>query len=225
VTAAVIFDLDGVLVDSEQLWDQARREFTAQHGGHWLPGATTAMQGMSSVEWSGYLRWTLGVQLPEPEIAELVAERLLDLYETKLPLLPGAAGAVRRIGSRWPLGLASSSNRSVIDTVLDRAALRPLFAATVSSEEVRRGKPAPDVYLEAARRLGYPPQSCAAVEDSANGIRSAVAAGMLVAAIPNRQFPPPADVLATADLALNGLDELTVQALEDADSGRSRAPG
>jgi HAD superfamily hydrolase (TIGR01509 family) len=217
VIQAVVFDLDGVLIDSERLWDQARREVTAQHNGCWSPEATTAMQGMSSTEWSRYLRDSLGVQLSPEAISDLVVANLLDQYERGLPLLPGAIETVRRIGRRWPLGLASSANREVIDKVLALAGLKDAFAATVSSEEVPRGKPAPDVYLEAARRLGQPPRACAAVEDSANGIRSALAAGMRVVAIPNREYPPPAAVLADANLAVASLSDLIPTLLDQLD--------
>jgi HAD superfamily hydrolase (TIGR01509 family) len=209
VIQVVIFDLDGVLLDSEQLWDQARREVTARHDGRWRPEATRAMQGMSSAEWSRYLRDALGVDLPPDRIADLVVANLLERYQRGLPLVAGAVEAVRRIGQRWPLALASSANRVVIDKVLAVAGLEDAFRATVSSEEVPRGKPAPDVYLEAARRIGRPPGACAAVEDSANGIRSAIAAGLRVVAVPNRDYPPPAGVLADADRVVASLGELT----------------
>ena len=211
---AVVFDLDGVLVDSEQLWDQARREVAIEHGGHWRPDATAAMLGMSSVEWSEYMRDTLGVDLPPGQIVELVVSSLLEQYRRRLPLIPGAREAVQRIGRRWPLALASSAGRPVIDTVLAVAGLQHEFQATVASEEVPRGKPAPDVYLEAVRRLGQPPADCAAVEDSANGIRSAAAAGLHVVAIPNRDYPPPASVLAEAQLVIDSLADLTVERVE-----------
>jgi HAD superfamily hydrolase (TIGR01509 family) len=214
VIEAVVFDLDGVLLDSEELWDRARREVVAQHGGRWHDGATAAMQGMSSVEWAAYLHDTLAVNLPTDEIVDLVVDDLLDRYRARLPLLPGAIDAVRRVGPRWPLGLASSSNRVVIDAVLRMAKLDGAFAATVSSEEVPNGKPAPDVYFEAARRLHQDPRSCAAVEDSTNGIRSALAAGLHVIAVPNRTYPPSEDVLAEAAVVLDGLDELTMDVVD-----------
>jgi HAD superfamily hydrolase (TIGR01509 family) len=206
---AVILDLDGVLIDSEQLWDQAREELVRDTGGRWRPDATQAMLGMSSHEWAAYLRDQLGVPLSPAEINERVVARLLDHYRTQLPLLPGAVEAVQRLAERWPLGLASSSNRPVIDVVLDRADLTRLFQVTVSSEEVGRGKPAPDVYLEAAARLGCRPDVCAVIEDSANGVRAGVAAGMTVVAIPNPHFPPPDDVLALARIVLPDIGQLT----------------
>ena len=210
---AVIFDLDGVLVDSEQVWDQARRDLVQELGGHWEPGATEAMLGMSSTEWSAYLHTRLGVSLGPPEINAEVVRRVLADYRAHLPLLPGALAAVRRMAARWPLGLASSSNRAVIDAVLEEAGLTRLFGVTVSSEEVGRGKPAPDVYLEAARRLGVAAPVGAVIEDSANGIRSGVAAGMAVVAIPNPHFPPPADVLAQATVVLADIGDLTPEVL------------
>ncbi len=206
---AVIFDLDGVLVDSEHLWDRARQELVEQRGGRWQSGATEAMQGMSSSEWSAYLRDQLGVPLSARQINDEVVARLLGYYQDDLPLVAGAKDAVRRMAGSWPLGLASSSNRTVIDAVLERAGLAPFFQATVSSEEVPRGKPAPDVYLAAAERLQVPPAACAAVEDSANGVRSGVSAGMTVVAIPNLRYPPADDVLALARFVLRGLPDLT----------------
>src|SRR5439155_22784026 len=134
--------------------------------------------------------------------------RMIARYEERLPLIDGAVDAVRRVGARWPLGLASSSNRQVIDRALELAGLAPLFSITVSSEEVDRGKPAPDVYLEAARRLEVESARCAAVEDSGNGIRSAADAGMRAIAIPNRLFPPPPDALALAAVVLPSFRDL-----------------
>jgi HAD superfamily hydrolase (TIGR01509 family) len=211
---AVLFDQDGVLIDSEGAWDAARRAIVAENGGHWKAQATRAMMGMSAPEWSRYLRDELGVALDPAEISERVVARLLAGYERELPLLPGAVAAVRRVAARWPVGLASSANREVIDAVLAASGLAGTFGATVSGEEVARGKPAPDIYLEAARRLGVEPGRCAAVEDSSNGLRSAAAAGMRVVALPNREFPPEDDALALASLVLDSLDELTPAALE-----------
>ncbi len=212
---AVVFDLDGVILDSEQLWDATRRSVVAEHGGVWRDDATSAMQGMSSPEWSRYMRDRLTVPLLDDEIMHLVVAGLLARYERELPLLPGAVEAVRRVASQWPLALATSSNRVVIDKVLELSGLTGAFDVTVSSEEVARGKPFPDVYLAAARGLGAAPEQCAAVEDSTNGIRAAIAARMHVAVVPNPHFPPPDDVLAGADLVLSSLDDLTVEALEE----------
>jgi HAD superfamily hydrolase (TIGR01509 family) len=208
--AAVVFDLDGVLVDSEQLWDEVREDLARELGGRRHDQAQADMMGMSSPEWSRYMHDVIGLSEPPDEINAEVVHRLLVHYRESLPLIDGAVEAVERLAGRWPLGVASSSNREVIDAVLDAAGITERFAATVSSEEVARGKPAPDVYVEAARRLGVDADSCAAVEDSRNGIRSAHAAGMRVIAIPNAHYPPPQDALALADAVLASLDELTV---------------
>jgi HAD superfamily hydrolase (TIGR01509 family) len=208
MTGAVVFDLDGVLIDSEQAWDAARRTVVADHGGRWTDTATRAMQGMSSTEWSRYLVETLGMQLSPEAANAAVVEAMLAGYRKRLPMLPGAREAVERLAARGPLALASSSNRELIDLVLERMGVAGKFAATVSSEEVARGKPAPDVYLEACRRLGLEPAQCTAVEDSENGIRSAHAAGLRVIAIPNPHFPPAPDALALADAVLPNLDAL-----------------
>jgi HAD superfamily hydrolase (TIGR01509 family) len=218
VIEAVVFDLDGLLLDTEQVWDEVREALTHERGGRWHEHAQADMMGMSSKEWSRYMHEELGVPDPPEEINRLVVERMQERYRQELPLVDGAVEAVRRIGARWPLGLASSSNRPLIDLALQLMGVADLFQVTVSSEEVERGKPAPDVYLEAARRLGVGPEHVVAIEDSTNGIRSAKAAGMRVIAIPNPHFPPPPDVLAEADMVLESLAELTPDAVESASS-------
>ena len=211
---AVVFDLDGVLLDSEEIWDRAREELARERGGRWHDRAQRDMMGMSSTEWSRYMADVIGLPEPPEEINREVVQRLTELYREELPAIPGAREAVERLAARWPLGLASSSNRELIDLVLELLGVEHLFTATVSSEEVARGKPAPDVYLEAARRLGVDPTTAAAVEDSHNGILSAKAARMRVIAIPNAHFPPDEDALAAADVVLDSLAELTVDAVE-----------
>jgi HAD superfamily hydrolase (TIGR01509 family) len=209
VIEGIVFDLDGVLLDSEQIWDSVREELVRERGGRWHERAQRDMMGMSSLEWSRYLHDELGVPDPPEEISTEVVRRLESSYRERLPMLPGAREAVERLGARWPLGLASSSNRELIDLALELMGVRHFFTATVSSEEVARGKPAPDVYLEAARRLGVDRARAAAIEDSHNGIRAARAAGMRVIAIPNAHFPPGEDALAQADVVLDSLAELT----------------
>jgi HAD superfamily hydrolase (TIGR01509 family) len=218
MVAAVIFDLDGLLLESEQVWSVAKRRLTEETGGRWTGEAEHAMLGMSSPEWSRYMHEQLEVPLEAAEISAAVVRLLGELYARELPLLPGADEAVRRAAERWPLGLASSSNREIIESVLRRTGWAPLFAATVSSEEVERGKPAPDVYLEAARRLAAPPVGCVAVEDSSAGIRSAEAGGMFVVAIPNRAYPPEPEVVASAGVVLDSLHDLDASAIERAAS-------
>ena len=215
---AVVFDLDGLLLDTEQVWDEVREGLVRERGGQWHDRAQADMMGMSSTEWSRYLHEELGLAEPPEELNRIVVERMEERYRRQLPLVDGAVEAVRRLAERWPLGLASSSNRPLIDLALDEMGVAELFRATVSSEEVDRGKPAPDVYLEAARRLDVSPESVVAVEDSASGIRSAKAAGMGVIAVPNAHFPPPEEVLALADLQLESLAALTPDAVESASS-------
>jgi HAD superfamily hydrolase (TIGR01509 family) len=208
-TEAVIFDMDGVLVDTEHLWDEVREALTEEWGGRYTPEAQEAMMGMSSLEWSRYLHETVGLREPPEVINAEVVRRMLARYEVDLPVVPGAVEAVTQIAEQGlRLALASSSNRELIAAVLRQLDLTALFDVTVSSEEVPRGKPAPDVYLEAARRLGVEPARCVAIEDSASGIRAAHAAGMRVIAYPNRHYPPAADALALAEVVLDTAAEI-----------------
>ena len=205
-----------MLLDTEELWDEARRQMAEERGARWPEDAQRAMMGMSSREWSRYMHEEVGVPDPPEEISAEVVRHLENLYRERLPLIPGALQAVRRIGADRPLAIASSSNRPLIDLFLELTETAEAFDATVSSEEVEGGKPAPDVYLEAARRLGIDPKRCAAVEDSENGIRSAAAAGMKVIAIPNRVFPPGDEALSLAAVVLASLDELQPELVETA---------
>ncbi|MEO5575394.1 MAG: HAD family phosphatase [Gaiellaceae bacterium] len=200
---AVVFDLDGVIVDSEQVWDDVRERLAKERGGRWHDGAQAAMMGMSSPEWSAYMHEKLGLPESPAELNDEVVRRMLARYQGELPLIEGAVEAVRRLPVDFAMAVASSSNRPLIEAVLEGAEIAGLFDAVVSSEEVARGKPAPDVYLEAARRLGVHPKRCAAVEDSANGIHAAHAAGMRVIALPNAHYPPAEDALALADVVLS----------------------
>jgi HAD superfamily hydrolase (TIGR01509 family) len=211
---AVVFDLDGVLLDSEPAWASVREQLVHELGGRWHARAHVEMMGMSSTEWSRYMHDELAVPLEPSEISRVVVERLGERYRDELPLLPHAREAVQRLARRWPLAVASSSNRPLIDLVLELSGLAAQFAATVSSEEVDRGKPAPDVFCEAARRLAVPPDRCAAIEDSGNGILAARAARMRVIAIPRGDFPPEPSALAQADLVLGSLAELGVEEIE-----------
>jgi HAD superfamily hydrolase (TIGR01509 family) len=208
-----VFDMDGVLIDSEPVWERVRREFVAAHGGHWPADAQHRLMGMSTAEWSAYMAADFGLDFTPAQVAGRVIDGLAARYAAHLPLLPGAVDAVRRLAARWPLAVASSSPASMITVVLDAAGLRSSFTAAVSSEEVPRGKPAPDVYLEAAARLGVDPKACAAVEDSSNGLRAAASAGLTVIAIPRPEYPPAPDALTQARLTLHSLTDLTVDAI------------
>ena len=205
---AMIFDLDGVLIDSERTWDEVRRAVVAAHGGQWKPEATRVMQGMSTPEWARYLVEDLGAALTPDRIATTVIDEMAERYAAGPPVLPGAEATVRAVAARYPVAIASSSPPVLIAAFLDATGLTELVPVAVSSEQVGAGKPAPDVYLAAARHLGVPAEACAAVEDTTNGLRAALAAGMTVYAMPNPHFPPDPDVLARVDVVLTEIADL-----------------
>ncbi len=207
--SAIIFDMDGVLIDSEHIWERVRRDYVPRHGGTYSDNITGDVMGMSAPEWSEYLRTFAGVDGTAQQINDDVVGLVAASYRTQLPLFPGTTSVIRRLAERVPLAVASSSNRTLIDLVLRLANLEDAFVATVSSEEVGRGKPAPDVYLRAAEKLGFPATSCGAVEDSSNGIRAAHAAGCYVVALPHPQFPPSPDALALANVTLGGIGQIS----------------
>ncbi|GGK84699.1 HAD family hydrolase [Mangrovihabitans endophyticus] len=211
---AVVFDLDGVIIDSEGVWEQVRRAYVAEHGRQFLPDSQDRMMGMSTGEWSAHLSHEVGVPRSPEQVAGDVLARMAQRYRAALPVIDGSVAVVRAMAERYPLALASSSARLLIDQVLDTAGLAGAFRVTLSTEEVPRGKPAPDVYEEAARRLGLPPAACAAVEDSSNGLRSAAAAGLAVVCVPHGVYPPAADALAAADMVLDGIADLTPEAVQ-----------
>jgi len=208
--AAVVFDLDGILIDSEPIWEEVRRDFVTREGGTWYPGSQHPMMGMSTSEWSGYLSTKLQVRLQPSEIDARVIEAMAERYGSQPPLIEGAAEAVRALAARWPLALASSSPRLLIDRVLASSGLDRLFVFSISTEELKRGKPAPDVYLRTAARLGLAPGHCVAIEDSVNGVASALAAGMRVIAIPDPRYPLDRSLLKRVDATLKSIGELTV---------------
>jgi HAD superfamily hydrolase (TIGR01509 family) len=211
---AVAFDLDGTLIESERRWEQARREVAESAGGRWREDAQPSMMGLSTPEWIAYMQSELGVDLDAEQIRTGVLERLRASYSDQLPLIPGAADAVRRLAARWPLAVASSSPRELIELVLGLSGLEDCFAAVVSSAEVARGKPAPDVFLRACELLGVPAQRTLAIEDSGPGVDSAHAAGMPVILIPGREFPSPPEVLESADLVLDSIEQVSVEKVE-----------
>jgi HAD superfamily hydrolase (TIGR01509 family) len=211
---AVVFDLDGVIIDSEEVWEEVRRGYVAEYGREFRPDSQDRMMGMSTGEWSRHLAEEVGVPRTPEQVAADVLARMAERYRSDLPLIPGSVAAVRRIGERFTLALASSSARILIDQVLATAGLTDAFQVTLSTEEVPRGKPYPDVYLTAAEKLGLPPAVCAAVEDSSNGLRSAAAAGLAVVAVPHGVYPPAPEALAGASLIVSDLSRLTVEAID-----------
>ncbi|GGM97403.1 HAD superfamily hydrolase (TIGR01509 family) [Actinoplanes campanulatus] len=210
---AVVFDLDGVIIDTEEVWEEVRRAYVAEHGREFRPDSQDRMMGMSTGEWSAHLADEVGVPRTAPEVAADVLGRMAGRYREALPLIPGSVETVRALGARYRLALASSSARILIDQVLETAGLTGAFEVTLSTEEVPRGKPAPDVYLEAVGKLGLTPGACAAVEDSSNGLRSAAAAGLTVIAVPHGVYPPAADALAGARLVVKSITEVTPEAI------------
>jgi HAD superfamily hydrolase (TIGR01509 family) len=219
MVAAVVFDLDGVLVDSEPVWEEVRRQYVAGNGGHWRSETQRRLMGMSTAEWARYLSDDLGVRRTPERVAADVVEQMVARYKVRVPVMSGAAAVVRELAVQWPLGLASSSPSRLIQAALDAMELAGTFAVTLSTETVPRGKPAPDVYLAVAERLRVEPGECVAVEDSANGVRSAAAAGMRVIAVPHLQYPLDEDAHTRAALVVAGIREVTVAAVRAVDSG------
>lgn len=211
---AVIFDMDGIIIDSEEVWERARLAVVAEFGGTYHPDVPRDVMGMTSSEWSHYLRDRVGIPLSPEAIEREVIRRLVAEYERDPPFFPGAVAVVRTMGERWPTGIASSSGRELIDLVVALAGLGDSLRVTVSAGEVGRGKPAPDVYLRAAERLGADPRACVAIEDSSNGIRAGKAAGMRVVAVPHPLFPVAPDALTSADRILGRIAEFTPAVVE-----------
>ncbi|MFI6261727.1 HAD family hydrolase [Micromonospora sp. NPDC051006] len=211
---AVVFDLDGVIVDSEPVWEEVRRAYVATHGGTWQPDSQRRLMGMSTGEWARYLSDELGVSRTAEQVAVEVVDEMTRRYAAHVPLIDDADRVVRRLAARWPLGLASSSPTRLIAATLTATGLTDAFGATLSTEETERGKPAPDVYLAVARRMKVDPARCVAVEDSSNGVRSAAAAGMRVVAVPHGSYPLDPDAAALAAVTLGSIDELTPETVD-----------
>jgi HAD superfamily hydrolase (TIGR01509 family) len=206
---AVIFDLDGVIVDSEIWWDEARRDFAAQRGKPWTEADRAAVMGANSRQWSRTMRERLGLDEPDTRIERAIVDAVVERYRREgAPLIEGAVEAVRRIARDWATAVASSAHREVIDAALEATGLGDVFRVVVSSDEVDRGKPAPDVYLEAARRLGVDPRRSLVAEDSLNGVKSAKAAGMTCILVPNATIPPAPGTRELADLVIGRLSDL-----------------
>ena len=206
----VIFDLDGTLIESEQIWRDVRQAFVVEHGGRWLDGAQEKMIGMRTTEWAQYMHDDLGVAIQPEVIAEQVVNAVAQHLAKDVPILPGAGEALARLAGAFPLGLATSAARAVAETALAVTGWQKYFEVVVSADDVARGKPAPDVYLRALQLMKADSRSTAAIEDSANGIRSAYNAGLAVIAIPNREFPPDPASLALASRVLRDIGELDV---------------
>lgn len=206
----IVFDLDGVLIDTEQVWSDVRREFAATHGGHWTQDIDAPkVMGANSMEWAATMRENNGVDLPVEVIYRGIVDGVKAHYDRQLVVMPGAPEAIAALAREYRLGVASSSPVELIEYGLELAGLRRHFAEVISSDAVAAGKPQPDVYLEACRRLDALPARAAGVEDSSNGLRAVHAAGMAVIAVPHPGFPASAEAMGLADLVLSSLADLT----------------
>jgi len=210
IIQAIIFDMDGTLMETEEQWDVVRRQLAAEAGVPWPEGATQAMMGMSTPEWSEYLATSVGLPLTAAQAAEKTIDAMAAHHHEGVELLPGAVESVRRMAGNYRIAIASSSPRRLIDAGVEAMGIGELLGATVSTEEVATGKPAPDGFLRAAELLGVKPENCVAIEDSTNGVLSALAAGMAVVCVPPGFHPPSDDVLARTTV-LGSLDQLTVE--------------
>jgi HAD superfamily hydrolase (TIGR01509 family) len=217
----VVFDLDGVLVLSEHLWEEAWLDYAHRSGHPWSTDDTRRCQGMSVAEWGGYLA-DRTTHDPTDAIDTVIGSVARAYDAGQVSLVDGAADLVRVVAARVPVALASSAPRRIIDTVMGALGLGPWFGATVSSSEVAAGKPSPDVYLEAIRRLGVTAAGSLAVEDSSNGIRSATAAGLTVLAVPNPAYPLAPDAAAAADSIHDSLDGVGRRLLSLLDGSMAR---
>lgn len=220
MTQAVIFDLDGTLIDTEPVWESVRRELAAQDGIEWPESASRAMMGMSTREWSAYMADVVGIGPTAELAARRTIDGLVERYDRDLPVLPGAREVVRRLAAHWPLAVASSSPRDLIEHALQALGVRDLIAVVRSTEEgTARGKPAPDAFLWVADQLDAEPARTVVIEDSAGGIQAGLNAGMAVVAVPRPFLTPSDDLLAKASVVLAHLDELTVELVDNLGSG------
>jgi HAD superfamily hydrolase (TIGR01509 family) len=207
---AVIFDMDGVLVDSEVYWQESREDFARAVGKIWKPEDQRQAMGRSTVGWAQLMQERLAVDMPIDNIIADIKARVIARYEQRLPVLPGALEAVKKAASAYEVALASGSETSIIQLVMERTGLGEIFDVVVYGDTIPRGKPAPDIYLETARRLGVPPEQAVGIEDSANGIRALKAAGMYAIAVPSPAFLLPDEILALANATLPSLEAFTV---------------
>ena len=212
---AIIFDLDGLLVDSEPCWDAARAEMAAEAGvPDWNREDHHACMGVSTREWAEYMIRRLHLDLTWEETAERIVQKMQAMYARRIPFLPGAVEAVALAAAHYPVGLASGSERRLIDIVVADPAMAGKFRTVVCTDTMPRGKPAPDVYLAAAAGLRVSPERCVCLEDSGNGILAGAAAGMKVIAVPDPRFPPKPAALARAHLVLDSLRGFDLPLLE-----------
>jgi HAD superfamily hydrolase (TIGR01509 family) len=217
---AVIFDMDGLLVDSEPVWDKARSSMAAEAGKEWNQDDHKAVMGVNTEEWAAYMIQRLELTISPQEVQAEIVQRMLEMYRQRVPYLPGAVEAVTLAAQNYPTALASGSHRSLIDAVTNDAQMRGKFQVIQSADEVGVGKPAPDVYLQTARRLGFSPETCLCLEDSGNGILAGLRAGMKVIAVPDPRFAPKQEILDQAHLVLDSLTAFSLDTIRQMGSGQ-----
>ena len=215
---AVIFDMDGVLVDSEIYWDKARVEFASDRGKSWTPALQRLAMGRSTMGWARVMQTQLALDESLDDIIAEMKARVIAQYEARMPTRPGALDAVARMSERYRVGLASGSPTEIIKAVLRITGLDQIFEVMVYGDELPRGKPAPDIYFEALKRLAVAPGRSLGIEDSANGLRSLKAAGMYAVAAPSPGYPLAADVLALADAHISTLEDFTIELVQSIDA-------
>lgn len=203
--------MDGLLVDSEPCWHQARVRLAQEAGKSWTESDHQVVMGVSTPEWASYMLKRLELDMTAAELVERIVANMQEIYRQRIPFLPGAIQAVHLVSSRYLTGLASGSHRSLIETVLNDPYMQGRFRVVVSSDALPHGKPAPDIYLEAARLLGISPENCLCLEDSKNGILAGVAAGMKVIAVPDPRYKPPDEILHQADIVLSSLEHFSLE--------------
>lgn len=209
---AIIFDMDGLLIDSEPCWDEARRIMANEVGVDWNKDDHKAVMGVSTHEWVSYMKKRLSLEIEDKELEERIISNMRQIYSERIPFLPGALETVTLASSNYPTGLASGSPQGLIDTVTSDPGLQGKFQVILSGDNFEKGKPAPDIYLAAAKHLQVEPEKCVCLEDSGNGILAGKNAGMKVIAVPDPRFMPSQEKLGQADLILSSLQDFSLEA-------------
>lgn len=217
---AIIFDMDGLLVDSEPVWDKARSSMAAEAGKEWNEKDHRAVMGVSTEEWASYMIQRLELTISPEEVQAEIVQRMLEMYREGVPYLPGAVEAVNLASGHYPTALASGSHPNLIEAVVNDAPMQGKFKVVLSADEVGVGKPAPDVYLQTAHRLGIPPQQCLCLEDSGNGILAGLRAGMKVVAVPDPRFAPSQEILRQAHLVLTSLEAFSLETIRQLEASQ-----
>jgi len=210
---AVIFDMDGVLVDSEVYWLKSREEFARDLGKVWTDADQRMAMGRSTIEWAHVMKERLALGWSLERIMDDVMARVMAHFEERLPTRPGAIEAVHLAASQYRVALASGSPTKIIQHVMQLTGLDQIFEFMVYGDDIPNGKPAPDIYIEAMRLLGVSPAESVGIEDSGNGLRSLKAAGMHIIAAPSPAFPLSDELLQLADVKIDSLEAFSLELL------------